>query len=117
VTVWASREPTDAGHTKFSLEVAHNPLPFFKEYFDTAVPIPPKTGKSRELIFKDRRSSLNLDLLSIPDFVSGAMENCGLVSFREDRIIFDEKIASTYQKHRLAETMAHELAHFCRYFI
>jgi aminopeptidase N len=44
------------------------------------------------------------------------MENWGLVSFREDRIIFDEKIASTGQKQRLAETMAHEIAHFCTYF-
>ncbi len=51
----------------------------------------------------------------MPDFSSGAMENWGLVSFREDRIIFDEKIASTYQKQRLAETMAHELAHFCKF--
>lgn len=43
------------------------------------------------------------------------MENWGLVSFREDRIIFDDKIASTYQKQRLAETMSHELAHFCTF--
>jgi len=43
------------------------------------------------------------------------MENWGLVTFREDRIIFDEKIASTYQKQRLAETMAHEIAHYCRF--
>ena len=44
------------------------------------------------------------------------MENWGLVSFREDRIIFDEKIASTTEKQQLAETMAHEIAHFCTFF-
>jgi aminopeptidase N len=43
------------------------------------------------------------------------MENWGLVTFREDLIIFDEKVASTYQKQRLGEVMAHELAHFCRF--
>lgn len=45
------------------------------------------------------------------------MENWGLVSFREDRIIFNEKIASTVQQQTLAETMAHEIAHYCRHFI
>jgi aminopeptidase N len=43
------------------------------------------------------------------------MENWGLITFREDRIIFDEKIASTYQKQGLAETMAHEIAHYCKF--
>jgi aminopeptidase N len=42
------------------------------------------------------------------------MENWGLISFREDRIIFDEKIASTYQKQHL-NTISHELAHFCKF--
>jgi len=42
------------------------------------------------------------------------MENWGLISFREDRIIFDEKIASTYQKQKL-KTISHELAHFCKF--
>jgi len=51
----------------------------------------------------------------VPDFSSGAMENWGLVLFREDLIIFDEKIASTSEKQELAETMAHELAHFCKF--
>lgn len=55
-----------------------------------------------------------IDLLAVPDFASGAMENWGLVSFREDRIMFDEKIASILQKQQLGETMAHEIAHFCK---
>ena len=41
------------------------------------------------------------------------MENWGLVSFREDRLIFDDKVVSTLQKQRLMETVAHELSHFC----
>jgi aminopeptidase N len=42
------------------------------------------------------------------------MENWGLISFREDRIIYDEKIVSTYQKQK-QKTIAHELAHFCKF--
>ncbi len=53
--------------------------------------------------------------MAVPDFASGAMENWGLVSFREDRIMFDEKIASIFQKQQLGETMAHEIAHFCKF--
>ena len=44
------------------------------------------------------------------------MENWGLVSFREDRIMFDEHIASILHKQQLGETMAHEIAHFCKPF-
>ena len=42
------------------------------------------------------------------------MENWGLVSFREDRIMFNEHIASILHKQQLGETMAHEIAHFCK---
>lgn len=68
----------------------------------------------------DRWKIVSIDLLAVPDFASGAMENWGLISFREDRIMFDEKIASILQKQQLGETMAHEIAHFCMsnfYFI
>ncbi len=53
--------------------------------------------------------------MAVPDFSSGAMENWGLVSFREDRIMFDERVASILQKQQLGETMAHEIAHFCKF--
>lgn len=54
-----------------------------------------------------------VDLLAVPDFPTGAMENWGLVTFREDRIIFDETVVSRLQKQQLGETIAHEIAHFC----
>ncbi|CAF1272229.1 unnamed protein product [Rotaria sp. Silwood1] len=95
ITVWARREPTDKGHTALALEVALNSVSFFTDYFNTSEAVTPK-----------------IDLLAVPDFASGAMENWGLVSFREDRIIFNEKIASIIQKQQLGETMAHEIAHF-----
>ncbi|CAF0733249.1 unnamed protein product [Rotaria sordida] len=95
VTVWARREPTDNGHTALALEIALNSVSFFTDYFNTSEAVTPK-----------------IDLLAVPDFASGAMENWGLVSFREDRVIFNEKIASIVQKQQLGETMAHEIAHF-----
>ncbi|CAF3616264.1 unnamed protein product [Adineta steineri] len=95
IIVWARHEPTEKGHTALALEIARNSVIFFTDYFNTSEPVTPK-----------------IDLLAVPDFASGAMENWGLVSFREDRIIFDEKIASILQKQQLGETMAHEIAHF-----
>lgn len=51
------------------------------------------------------------DLISIPDFVSGAMENWGLITFRETNILFDPEEASSSNKQRVATVVAHEVAH------
>ncbi|UJR37822.1 hypothetical protein I4U23_030512 [Adineta vaga] len=95
IIVWARPEPTEKGHTDLALEIALNCVSYFTDYFNTSEPVTPK-----------------IDLLAVPDFASGAMENWGLVSFREDRIMFDEKTTSILQKQQLGETMAHEIAHF-----
>ncbi|UJR08425.1 hypothetical protein I4U23_012695 [Adineta vaga] len=95
MTVWARREVTERNHTALALDVATKSVPFFANYFNTSEPITPK-----------------IDLLAIPEFGSGAMENWGLVTFREDRLIYDEKVVSTADKHELGETISHELAHF-----
>ena len=50
-------------------------------------------------------------MIAIPDFVSGAMEHWGLVTFRETALLFDEKISSTINQQRVASVVAHELAH------
>lgn len=44
MTVWAREEPTNKNHTIFALQVALNSLAFFKDYFNTDEPVPPKTG-------------------------------------------------------------------------
>ena len=54
------------------------------------------------------------DLLAVPELSVEAMENWGLIMFRENRLLFDESVVSTLQKQELANTIAHELAHFCR---
>jgi alanyl aminopeptidase len=51
-----------------------------------------------------------LDIVAVPDFGSGAMENVGLVTFREQLLLLDER-APEWQRRGYAYVMAHELAH------
>lgn len=55
--------------------------------------------------------SNKLDLIAIPDFRSGAMENLGAITFREARLLVDEKKGSNFIKRSVVAVIAHELAH------
>lgn len=79
--------------TKFCLDVASDILSFYNKYFDTPYPLPV------------------LDLIAIPDFDAGAMENWGAVTFRESILLIDEKRSSSANKQWAALVVAHELAH------
>ncbi len=52
-----------------------------------------------------------LDIVAIPEFAFGAMENAGFITFREERVLVDEKSATVDDKRLLAETIGHEVAH------
>jgi puromycin-sensitive aminopeptidase len=52
-----------------------------------------------------------LDLLAIPDFASGAMENLGAITFRETALLVDEQAATHAELERVADVVAHEIAH------
>ncbi len=52
-----------------------------------------------------------LDLIAVPDFEFGAMENAGAVFFRETALLLDPETASANERRRVAEVIAHELAH------
>lgn len=52
-----------------------------------------------------------LDLLAIPDFAAGAMENWGAITFRETALLGSEKRSTVVGKQRIAEVVGHELAH------
>ena len=53
-------------------------------------------------------------MIAIPDFVSGAMEHWGLITYRETNLLYDEQDASLINKQRVAAVVAHELAHMVR---
>jgi puromycin-sensitive aminopeptidase len=52
-----------------------------------------------------------LDLLAIPDFAAGAMENLGAITFRETALLVDESAATHAEQERVADVVAHENAH------
>lgn len=51
------------------------------------------------------------DKIAIPDFGTGAMENWGLITYRESNLLYDEKESSSYNKQRVASVISHELVH------
>jgi glutamyl aminopeptidase len=50
-------------------------------------------------------------MIGIPDFVSGAMEHWGLITYREVNMLYDEKEASSANLQRVATVIAHEISH------
>jgi len=51
------------------------------------------------------------DQIAIPEFTSGAMENWGLVTYRETTLLYDKDVSSPSDQQRVATIVAHELAH------
>lgn len=51
------------------------------------------------------------DQIALPDFNAGAMENWGLVTYRENSLLFDPLSSSSSNKERVVTVIAHELAH------
>ncbi|MDE0066353.1 MAG: M1 family metallopeptidase [Acidimicrobiaceae bacterium] len=82
------------GHlTAFALDVASHALRWFSEYY--AIPYP----------------SDKVDLVAIPDFAFGAMENLGCVTFREVLLLIDPESATQPELQTAAAVINHELAH------
>ena len=79
--------------TAFGLEVAEFSLRYLADYFD--IPYP---GDS-------------MDLVAIPDFAFGAMENLGCVTFRETLLLADPEHATQGELQNVVDVIAHELAH------
>ena len=52
-----------------------------------------------------------IDQIAIPDFNSGAMENWGLVTYRESLLLYDPVTSSVFNKQRIAVVISHELVH------
>ncbi|XP_014271442.2 glutamyl aminopeptidase [Halyomorpha halys] len=90
ITLYA--RASQLNNTKFSRDIAQQVMNHFVKYFDIEYPLP------------------KIDLIAIPDFVSGAMENWGLITFRETSVLVapDDSISN---QQVCADTVTHELAH------
>lgn len=91
IRLWAI--PGKTHLARFGQDIAAASLSFFERYYD----IPYPGGK--------------LDLLAIPDFASGAMENLGAITFRETALLVDQRAATHAELERVADVVAHENAH------
>jgi puromycin-sensitive aminopeptidase len=86
--------PVGKAHlTPFALAVGAHALTFFTDYF--GIPYPAD----------------KLDLVAIPDFAFGAMENLGCVTFRESVLLVDPAQAARVELERVADVICHEIAH------
>jgi aminopeptidase N len=85
--------PGRAPQGYFALDAAQRALEFYNDFFSVKYPLP------------------KLDMLCVTEFAAGAMENWGLVTYREVDLMIDPEKASSQQKQRVAIVVAHELAH------
>ncbi|EGI70560.1 Glutamyl aminopeptidase [Acromyrmex echinatior] len=82
-----------------------------KEKRDFAVDIGVKAIEYFINLFKIDYQLPKLDMVGIPDFKAGAMENWGIVTYREARLIYDDHSNSIYDKRAVINVICHELAH------
>ena len=93
VPIRACSTPDKVALTPFAVHAAEHFLKYYDSYFGIKYPMP------------------KLDLIGIPDFEAGAMENFGAITYRETEMLVDEKDGSTNEKKRVAVVVAHEMAH------
>ena len=91
VSVWTTAGKEEQG--RFALETSAKLLSFFNDYFGIPYPLP------------------KLDHIAIPDFAAGAMENWGCITYRETALLVDQSNSSAGTRQRVAEVVAHEMAH------
>ncbi len=92
VNIWATKAQP-AASLDFALDIATRSIDFYNDYFDTPYPLP----KS--------------DHVALPDFSSGAMENWGLITYREIALLANPAITSVSGRQYIASVIAHELSH------
>ncbi len=93
VVVRAYATPENVQHLDYAVKFGAKCLDFYDEYFDIPYPLQ------------------KCDLVALPDFAAGAMENWGLITFREQALLVDEANSSLQMKQYIAMVIAHELTH------
>uniref|UniRef100_A0A4W5P8L6 Aminopeptidase n=1 Tax=Hucho hucho TaxID=62062 RepID=A0A4W5P8L6_9TELE len=95
IKTYARPEAIKAGQAKYAASITGNILAFYES-----------PG-----VFKMNYPLSKLDQIALPDFSAGAMENWGLVTYRETALLYEEGVSSTSNKEWIATVIAHELAH------
>ncbi len=93
VAIRVCATPDKVAFTPYGVDVAKYVLHYYNTYF--GIPYPLK----------------KLDLIALPDFEAGAMENFGAITYRETDLLIDPKTASIGAQKEVAEVIAHEMAH------
>ena len=93
VAIRVCSTPDKVALTPYGLGVAEYVLHYYNTYF--GIPYPLK----------------KLDLIALPDFEAGAMENFGAITYRETDLLIDPKTASDAAQENVASVIAHEMAH------
>ncbi|XP_076880958.1 aminopeptidase N-like isoform X2 [Brachyhypopomus gauderio] len=93
IRIWARRKAIESGQGDYGLNITGHVLDFFQYYYNISYPL----HKS--------------DQVALPDFSAGAMENWGLVTYRESVLLYDPQISSTKDKEVVVTVISHELAH------
>ncbi|NXS60847.1 AMPE aminopeptidase, partial [Brachypteracias leptosomus] len=86
-------QPLQIQTAEYAANVTKIVFDFFEEYFNLSYSLP------------------KLDKIAIPDFGTGAMENWGLITYRETNLLYDPNESATSNKQRVAAVIAHELVH------
>lgn len=93
IPIRACSTPDKLAMTHFALQAAEHFLHYYDQYFGIKYAMP------------------KLDMVAIPDFEAGAMENWGCITYREEAMLVDDKHASLAAKKLVAVDVAHEMAH------
>src|SRR6185437_5291634 len=93
IPIRACATPDKVEQGKFALESAEYVMHYYDDYFGIKYPF----GK--------------LDLIAVPDFEAGAMENVACITYRESDMLLDPKVASIDNYENVASVVAHEMAH------
>jgi aminopeptidase N len=93
IPIRACATPDKVQLGQFAVQAAEFVLHYYNAYFGITYPMP------------------KLDMIALPDFEAGAMENFGAITYRETDLLIDPKTATLDQKKRVAVVVAHEMAH------
>lgn len=114
LTIYA--QPSQLHTAEYAADVTKIIFDYFEEYFNmnysisklgrfhsTSSQFAPTKGLNRSLFPSDK--------IAIPDFGTGAMENWGLITYRETNLLYDPNESSSLNKQRVATVISHELVH------